>query len=164
MKKTFLFLFFLASLFMVQAQDAKPSKEATQNFLLSMMKSVLGKDVNGGNYTLTKQSFSNDFDSYTCTKVTEFGNAVTEVSLIDWAKMDNGFQFFSYGSPDVSKFICFFTNKVQIVHTNIQGRIETKMIDSFGFFVPTEKKESVWKACLRLRELAKQENKDPFQN
>lgn len=37
-------------------------------------------------------------------------------------------------------------------------------VSDIRFFVPSDKAESFKKACIRLSELAKEENKGPFQN
>ncbi|MEI9955276.1 MAG: hypothetical protein WDM90_02985 [Ferruginibacter sp.] len=165
MKKILLFSLCSILALIANAQNAKPSKEETQKFLVSMLKGALGKDVNDGIYTLTKQSFSNDFDSYSSLTVTDRGTTDgDEVSLIDWAKLDMKYLVNQFGSKDVIQFSCYFKNKIKVVNTDIFGNVKTKMKDSFDFYVPTEKEESVWKACVRLRDLAKEETKDPFAN
>lgn len=164
MIKFLLSVLFLASLSIAEAQNAKPTKEETQKFLYSMLKAALGKDVNEG-YTLTKQSFTNDLESYSYTTVTDRGSTDgDEVTLIDWSKFANKYQVNSFGSADVIQFSCYFNNKIQVIHKDIFGNVKTKMTDNFDFFVPTEKEDSVFRACMRLRELAKEENNDPFKN
>ena len=165
MKKTLLSFLFLASLVVSQAQDAKPSKDETQRFLNSMLKDVLGKDVLRGRYTVTKQSFKNDFNSYTSTNTTARGTTdVNEVSPIDWAKFEGCTEVAIAGSDDVIALSLNFSNKVEIIHTDIFGKLDTQLTNSFQIFVPRNKKESVLKASWRLSKITKEENKDPFEN
>lgn len=42
--------------------------------------------------------------------------------------------------------------------------MNTRYTDQFFIYVPTDKVESCKKALLRLSEIAKEENKDPFAN
>lgn len=165
MKKIILPLIFIGAAFVLQAQDTKPTKEATRKFINSMLAQVVGEKCTGS-YLIKKQSFISDFGSYEFTEGDGSGWMSSNITLIKWQELN---EFEEYAEPkNVNlRFIrlSFNTKIKNVTDYNcciVQG--SSDFTNDFSFYVSADKYESVKKACYRLSEIAKEENKDPFKN
>ena len=172
MKKLLLLFLFITITSFANAQDAKPSKEETQKFLNNMLSSVIGNPQDSDQPTIRKiqkQSFTNDFSDYLRQNGDNEFRERDEYIRIPW--------------QDFTDFIVITQkNDIQtIVRLIFKTKMEEKYFccyvdedngipaltfttDQFLIFLPNDKVESCKKAILRLAEIAKEENKDPFKN
>ena len=165
MKKLLPFVVLLSVTFAVQAQNAKPSKEETIRFMNAVLKSVEGSVVEVkssiGEHTIEQQTF--DGTSYALHgyyPITKDKHLPTEVfSEIKWQSMDTESIIGHKISDDFTQVVVYFSSKCK--HDGIEG---IQYRDSMYMYVPTSKLPSFKKALLRLAEIAKEENKDPFAN
>ena len=166
MKKLLLSILFMTAAFGTKAQDAKPTKEETQKFIGTLLSKVIGEKSSTENMITTSQSFSSDFSAYHFADKFDNPNtffASSDVRNIHWDdylkcegdKVDY--------APNIMSVTLFFSSKVER-----ENKIDNdKKVDNgyiFWVVIPVEKFASVEKALLRLSEIAKEENKDPFKN
>lgn len=168
MKKTIVLvtLAFLSISF-VQAQDKKPTKEETIAFIKRTTEATVGKEIGWG-AILEESSFS--VDGYT-TKQTISGThgfTVETYRLLKWETMDSN--RWSETAPqegiEVIEIGVYFSSKVKHVRDfNLSDNNDKdEYTNELMVYIPKDKLESMKKAFLRLSEIAKEENKDPFEN
>ncbi len=160
-KLLFLFLFAIAINF-ASAQDAKPTKEETQKFITNMISQVIGSPQKAGKSILIKsQSFNEKFTEFTIKKgIGDDNNYIYEYNNISWGQLTD-FQIQEEGF--VSILVLLFKSNLQQKIKESDGKVQTSFTISLLLYVPTEKLESCKKAFLRLKGIAEEENKDPFQ-
>ena len=168
MKQVLLSFLFSAFLFFVQAQETKPSKEVTQKFLSKILSQVVGNlPWEGAPQPIQKQVLNMDFTNYTMQtqsdetyKRTEFINIpwedittldVTTNRIVSWININ-------FKSKMEYRHHCCFVDEDKGVP------LTTNYEDQMRIYVLTDNVESCKKALLRLSEIAKEENKDPFKN
>jgi len=176
MKKLFLSFLFLAFVFMVQAQDAKPTKEETVKFLNSICQKMIGRE--NAEYSEYSKfqicEFTNT--SYIVKWKTNEPNHAEHLHTFFWENIsweDNTKITIDQTFGEIIKVLVEFKLGIPFKETfttyNNDGSIrESKVTEGRGPFfrayIPEEKFESFKKAILRLSEIAKEENKDPFKN
>ncbi len=174
MKKILLPFLLFAIVFTAQAQDAKPTKEATQKFLNTMLSQVVGNVEDVAQPTIRliqKQYFDNDFTKYLRENRTgddmfereeylKLGwQDLTDIKVIRTDKIQSMIRL-KFNSKMENKHFCCFLDEEK----DKTVPISFNYTDQFFIYVPTDKVESCKKAFLRLVEIAKEENKDPFAN
>lgn len=171
MKKLFIICLLLATIFTVSAQK-KPTKEETISFISRIIELSIGSEFND-TYT-TKISF--DFKTYRKESVMKtagnvVGNYTEEYSLLKWENLlVNNFKLenCNIGENDICEIWVSFSSKISYRETK-KGKYtdnsdKTSYVQTLGMLIPKGKYESIKKACIRLSEIAGEENKDPFQN
>jgi hypothetical protein len=154
MKKLLTIYLLIATICTVNAQT-KPTKEETIAFMNRTLKSTIGFngiveiDFNQNTYTLK---------DYTSVGAKGFYSSHTS-SGIPWETLQAD-SFHIHGNRLRIIFSRNYRHKYQ-VHNSPE--IE-EFISSLDIKLPFDKVESFKKACIRLSEIAKEENKDPFKN
>lgn len=161
MKKLLLSIILISEVFTTQAQTTKPTKDETIKFMATVLKSVEGS-VSEDTITLVEQSFNG---SSLNTKLNQPGLGVFGIetySDIKWESyIDDSFHAVQQkGEPYLSVFIYFKTK----MKYEGEGISKLKFKDYLCMNIPSDKLPSFKKAILRLVEIAKEENKDPFGN
>ena len=163
MKKLITICLIIAATFTVKAQDGKPTKERTINFIQSALNESIGSKYYGK--VIEKNVFTHDMLNKCI--VDGSSNKIDTYYNINWelytgcaARGDNG----------IVKIDVYMSNPVKNIATSTKiGEEEpyysvTNYDDQIHFFAPYNKVESLKKAFARLAEIAKEENKDPFKN
>lgn len=167
MKKLLTICLLIATAFTVNAQDTKPTKEETVDFINRTTAQSIGNQYRFG--TLTETKFT--YDSYSFTQTAQITDTDIHIQMEtysgilweslnpEWIKKINVRE----GDATAGVSIAFSKKiKYEDAYTGIETKIEYKNV--LEIIIPIEKFESVKKACLRLSEIAKEENKDPFAN
>ncbi len=156
MKKLLTICLFIATVFTINAQQ-KPTKEQTVAFIKRTCESTRLKKH--WDNTIMQTSFNYDNSSIEYLTDGNTSNTIDEYSLIKW----ENFTRFGIGTSenDITQVFIEFSNTVKLVR---DGKLCD--FDKLGLrlYVPNSKVESIKKAIERLVEIAKEENKDPFQN
>jgi hypothetical protein len=163
MKKLLLAFLFIAAAFIAEAQDAKPTKEATQSFLNMTLSKVVGIIFAPGS-PIKKQSFNQTFDEleFTTTMTDDDNYFFTiQTSLIKWETL------IQVDEQDIGENLyridlTFKSKMKESFQSEVDPDKKIRYVDYFSIYVLREKYESVMKACWRLRAIAKEENNDPF--
>ena len=158
MKKLITICLIMATVFTVNAQDKKPTKEETVAFIQRQFESLIGYKVRNSvitkyEFDLAKINFESRSDLYTTTRIytqINWGN------LVKIERYENDIQLF-FTSSIYYDYKAVMENG-KIVNSN------AKFENYIQILVPSEKFESMKKAFLRLSEIAKEENKDPFKD
>ncbi|EAZ95017.1 hypothetical protein FBBAL38_11749 [Flavobacteria bacterium BAL38] len=162
----------MATIFTVNAQDKKPTKEETIAFINRTIELSIGSEYN---YTYTTKTYF-DYNIYERESVMKVGELVTgnfkeEYSLLKWENLRiNSFhlQNCSFGENDICQVWIYFSNQISFRETSTEkyGDPSDKITfkQSLAMLIPKGKFESIKKACIRLSEIAKEENKDPFKD
>ncbi|EAZ95014.1 hypothetical protein FBBAL38_11734 [Flavobacteria bacterium BAL38] len=155
MKKLLTICLIMATVFTVNAQDGKPTKEETVAYLTRSFKLVEGEKIYMGKYrdiTLSNYDFQ---ESYIKTTFDD-GSSVTD-SDFKWETLYN---ITSIDCPTSDKYkVCEMNG---IFNSSFKSDIGTT--NYFTIYVLKSRAESVKKAFLRLSAIAKEENKDPFKD
>lgn len=156
MKKLLAICLLLATTFSVNAQE-KPSKEQTIAFMRRVLESSIGQQYHS-NHIVTQVSFDGNSYKNTLQNVHYKDDyRLIEYRGIKWEHFSSiGAEENLEGIDDLNTWF-----DVNIENIDDSGSSFSKVIQ---FRIPISKKESFNKACLRLAEIAKEENKDPFQN
>ncbi len=159
MKKLLTICLVMATVFTVNAQDNKPSKEETVAFIQRQFESLIGSKVR--NSVITKYDFDLARIYFENRHNLQFTSSYT-YTQINWGNL---FEVQRYEND----IILFFTTSIYKDYKAVKdnGSIvnsEAKFENYIQILVPSEKFESMKKAFLRLSEIAKEENKDPFQD
>jgi hypothetical protein len=162
MNKTLILFIVIACSSMAKAQQ-KPSKEETVAFMDRTMKAVIG--VEGIPGLITSASFDYNKCDYTRT-YRHGGKKKTEYSSIQWENFKNITYSEQFYLGSILSITVNFSTKFNYSEQYDFGNFENKneMTDHFSIIIAKEKISSFVKACYRLAELAKEENKDPFSN
>jgi lysophospholipid acyltransferase (LPLAT)-like uncharacterized protein len=161
--KNFLFCFLLITVNLItHAQNAKPSKEEIVKFLNNEMQIGLGPD--GPSVTTTFIEFK--YDKYVIKFNQREGSKFMTLSYsnIPWDKIKSiASEINTARTACVTLYIHFERSVTKTVEgEKLEQKIEADT--SIFFDIPKDKIESCKKAILRLAEIAKEENKDPFVN
>ncbi|TVZ59289.1 hypothetical protein NA63_1817 [Flavobacteriaceae bacterium MAR_2010_105] len=172
MKKLLTICLIMVTTFVINAQDKKPTKEETIAFINRTIESSIGSEYN---YTYTTK-ISFDYKNYVRESVMKVGDKIVgnhreEFSLLKWENLfvDN-FQLENchIGENDICEIWISFSNQISCRETETglysDPSDKTTYTQTLTMLIPKEKFESIKKACLRLSEIAKEENKDPFQD
>jgi hypothetical protein len=166
--KKLLSILFIAIATMAQAQDTKPTKEETQRFLNSMLSKTIG-EIRYEIQPIKTQIFSENFSKYEITYSLEDDNSYFNTDVITLIKWDNFLVFNTYSeevydNQNLAQIMVVFSTNIKNVNTCEICKEKTTYSKQFGFLVLKDKIESAKKAIIRLAEIAKEENKDPFGN
>lgn len=160
MKKLITICLFMLITFSVNAQDKKPTKGETVQFI---QKSVNNSGGEESEFRIdeAKVSWKNVWPSVGINWTREFTN-------VRFDKITKVYES-SPGGDGISNLIVEFSVKVIKYHltgTTYDEAIEVNQdgANTLQFMVPTEKVQSIIKAFDRLKEITIEENKDPFQN
>jgi hypothetical protein len=167
MKKLITICLLIATSFTVNAQE-KPSREQTIKFIESSLKKTIGTKDSYNNL-LTNVSFNGN-ELILTTTVASLDELTTRTySNFNWEGVDFIVRDDSEKST-ISGFevvqLSFVTSYKQVTITKQYDEVR-KNERTFNWFIihmPSDKIESLRKAFLRLSEISKEENKDPFQN
>jgi phosphoribosylpyrophosphate synthetase len=155
MKKLLTICLLLATTFMLKAQDGKPTKEQTIAFIKRTFESLKG--TNERTWILTE----NDFDEKYIFVKTESTSTIATISYrytqLNWDKL------YKVDLHD-SDILLFFEIPLKNEMKSNTGNNEIEYVNYLQTRIPIDKYESLKKAFMRLAEIAKEENKDPFQN
>lgn len=162
--------FCITNAVILQAQDNKPTKEQTVAFLDRTLKETKGWDLPWGWGVVDNTSFKDNSVEYH-TNFSMDGETFYESTFtfedIRWDR----FEDMTYNQEGAYYEVMFsvnntYKNQTIYVHEKLkqtmEDKIETNVQSNLYLFVPEGKVESVKKAILRLVEIAKEENKDPF--
>jgi hypothetical protein len=158
MKKLITIYLLLATTFTVKAQDGKPTQEETITFIKYQLKSLVGSKNSGE--VITKYEF--EFSKICYEAKSDLYTSSYNYSQINWGNL---LEIQRYENDIILFFKTSIYKDYKAVMDN--GTIvnsEKKFENHIQILLPSEKFESIKKACLRLSEIAKEENKDPFQN
>lgn len=173
MKKLITICFIMAIVFTVNAQDGKPTKEETVAFINRTLNECKGFKLPFQMGTIQNVDFSENKLIYTTILTLSSGKKDcdhTEIyENINWDKLKIDEMEFNVSTDYSSNYHIKFATNINkiIVDENCNYRDnsnKTNIQSNMYVFIPTNKKESIRKAFLRLSEIAKEENKDPFQN
>jgi hypothetical protein len=156
MKKLITICLLLVTTFTTVAQE-KVSKEITIAFIKKTLESVKGTQRNGGmvilEYDFDLKSISIKGQNAMFPEI-----IVTEIySLINWEKMISTGK--STKNETIFGIVLSFNTPIKYVRNE-----EIKYQKEIRLEIPKDKYGSLEKAFLRLAEIAKEENKDPFEN
>lgn len=155
MKKLITIGLLIATSFTVNAQE-KPSREQTIKFIDTTLKKFVGN--NDAAEVLKNISF----DGVELIKTSTMYNepSIDKYSNLHWEELSFAIREDSKVSGFTKIQLSFETNFKQYMSLLNKERF----FDWFTLYVPTDKIQSIEKAFLRLKEIAKEENKDPFEN
>ena len=159
MKKLFTICLLLATTFTVSAQQ-KPTKEETVAFMKRTLESAIGSRAPF--IALKEVSFSEN--SYSTRIIFHDGrNGDMETSSIKWESLIPD-QITIRKLRECTEVEVSFRYPAKVTKSIGGEKTSDESLSKISFYVPNDKAESFKKACLRLAEIAKEENKDPFQN
>ena len=158
MKKLITICLLLATTYSVKAQQ-KPTKEATVTFIKNQLASMIGTKWIYDNL-ITKYSFETEKIYFEAS-----GEMVTTTytySQLNWVNYVGNSRagndiILAFKSAVKEDYKAFAKNGA-VVNSGVKNN------QSIQIPLPSEKFDSLSKAFLRLSEIAKEENKDPFQN
>lgn len=164
----------MATIFTVNAQDKKPTKEETVAFINRTINECKGFELPFAMGVLQNAVFLEKKLIYTTSLELNPGEKYCDhketYEDINWEKLIVKEMEFTEKSNLASfYYVTFETNLSNTVlneNCNRYGKNseETSLQLNMYVFIPKNKKESIKQAFLRLSEIAKEENKDPFQN
>jgi hypothetical protein len=159
MKKIITICLLIATTFTVKAQDGKPTKEQTISFMNRTLKSTIGFEGKDGKIV----EIELNQNKYYLKTYYDLGGSGFYSNFIS--------SEFPWESLIVDQFEVNGNNLRIIFSQNYRNKYKIddqpekeQFISSLDMTLPFDKIESFKKACLRLAEIAKEENKDPFQN
>lgn len=163
MKKLLIICVLLAIAFTTQAQDGKPTKEETVNFINRALESLKGS-IYIGNKNISEFNFNETeiqlkFEGKIGNRI---GITSYKYSLINWDKLYEIKYTSAQGRLEILLF--FNANLKQEYSFNLLNDQKVEYLSHIQIPIPENKKESMEKAFLRLSEIAKEENKDPFED
>jgi hypothetical protein len=174
MKKLLTICFIMATVFTVNAQDKKPTKEETVAFINRTLNEIKGIKLPFASGVLQNASFSLNTLTYSTSLELNPGEKFCDhkeiYEDISWDKLIvNEIEFTDKANFASFYFITLDSNiSLTLVNENCnnprQNSQKRSYQSSVQIFIPIEKKESIKKAFLRLSEIAKEENKDPFKD
>jgi hypothetical protein len=174
MKKLLTICLIMATAFTVNAQGGKPTKEETVAFINRTLNECKGFKLPYYMGTMQNVDFSENKLIYTtiltvgvdgkkdCDHKEIYENINWSKLKMDQMEFNQETDYFSYYHIRFSTNLNKTTNNENCSFR--ENSKKTNIQSNMYVFIPTEKKESIKKAFLRLSEIAKEENKDPFQN
>jgi len=158
MKKLITICLLLATAFTVKAQESKPTKEQTIQFIQKTVNSA-------GNQSAFK--ISDNTVSWKDVSPKIGWNTISEITNVRFDKILKVYQWSLSSGENSNVSVEFSVNTIKY-HTT--GTIYDEVQDfkedngnSFQIIIPTDKLESIIKAFNRLKEITMEENKDPFE-
>lgn len=186
MKKLITICLLLATIFMVKAQDSKPTKEQTIAYLDKVLKMSIGyktyaidgeegkKEHRVEEYVITTFSFSeSEIKEIFNTKNYEDNSFISDqlsYSNLIWANVAkiaiDRDSFGLYWDKETVVIRIYFSSKIMKENNYIRKNPDssTRITTMLPLLVIATKAESFKKALERLVEIAKEENKNPFEN
>ncbi len=159
MKNLLLSILLIVIVSFTQAQEGKPTKEETVKFLNNQLQVSIGPDKNGDVITFIELKY----DSYIIEFQSNLGQRIKLVySSLPWDQVKeiaNEIDYDNYSSLTIN-----FNRNIQYTVEGLTPLPEIKNDIEININVPKDKIESCKKAILRLAEIAKEENQDPFAN
>lgn len=154
MKKLLIICFLLATAFTSQAQDKKPIKEETVKFIDQALKLRIGT-ASFKRYTIQEINFKPELITLVDLLDDKTRRRFNEYSNIKWETLIN-----------ISIDLTEYTKMTLKFEANYKFKYEDYIDYSkiLTLPIPENKIESLKKAFLRLSEIAKEENKDPFED
>lgn len=148
------------------AYSQAPTKDETINFMTTTLNGAKGTEMSDG-FFVTIIEFDGNNYSYTCGKKMGRANFSTATENIPWQEFKS-FESNYKVNEDITSVRLKFKIKVEgALYLNTENGNNAKSAtytEGFVMLVPTEKAESFKKGIMRLVELAKATNKDPFSN
>lgn len=173
MKKLLTICLLMATVFTINAQDAKPTKEETIAFINRTINECKGFKLPNYMGELENAFFTGNKLIYKSTTSLTSGkkNCAREEIYEDiaWDKLKIEDIKFESSESVASYYLISFKQNINHIYITencvfSENSSRTNIQSNMYFFIPLEKKESIKKAFLRLSEIAKEENKDPFAN
>lgn len=143
--------------------QTKPTKEETITFINRTLSEVTGKScfygrINKAELSSTGEIFTDIQDD----QKKDLPLLAAELIGIKWDKMDTEKPKIFVTEENIAEFTLRFTTKIKQKGAMRNGEKIDNYTEDLSMCVPKEKFESIWKAFLRLSEIVKAENKDPF--
>lgn len=164
MKKLILFCLLLVSTFSINAQGSKPTKEQTLDYLTKTLKLTLGEEYSFRGKI--KRYSKVDFKYDTVSEKIEWHDGFDECenTEIKWETVTD-YNFEEYGSEKLILIIISFDSKYKLIckSKDFSSVGYTSYENSLNLLILKSKAESFKKALERLVEIAKEENKNPFE-
>jgi hypothetical protein len=159
MKKLITICLLIATTFTVNAQDAKPTKEQTITFIKNQLASMIGTKYMSNNL-ITKYSFETDkiyfeFSDEMVTSTYTYSQ-LNWVNLVGESRAGNEI-ILAFKSAIKEDYKAFGKSSGAVVNSGVKNQQYIQIP------LPSDKFDSLSKAFLRLSEIAKEENKDPFE-
>lgn len=166
MKKLLTICLLMAMVFTSQAQKGKPSKEETVKFIDQTLKKFIEqstyfighetkmfcRDISfKENELIMKWTFDYSDDSL-----------LETISILSWEKIS--MDYFDNKKEGFTSFNVYLSSVIKKQYFSADNGSLVDYKPFFCLYVPTDKVESIKKALFRLSEIAKEENKDPFQD
>jgi hypothetical protein len=173
MKKLLTICFLITIAFTSQAQEGKPTKEETIAFINRTINECKGFKLPYYMGKLESASFTENKLTYKTTTSLTSGkkNCDREEIYEDifWDKLKVENIKFENNEDGASYYEINFSQNMS--HSDItencvfiENHSKTNILSNMYVFIPVQKKESIKKAFLRLSEIGKEENKDPFED
>ena len=158
MKLLIILIFYISAIDSAEAQKA--SKAETEQFISYNLKEVIGKNIDE-RYVCVENYFNRDFDTYYLKK--EVGSSGWLLQKIEYIYWENLEKIEVSENPYCGELLIFFKTKVKGSFDSKVGAIlKPDNYDRIFVVFPKEKVASMRDAFLRLSEIAKEKNKDPF--
>jgi hypothetical protein len=170
MKKLITICLIVAATFTVKAQDAKPTKEQTLAYLTKTFKLAEGEDHSQKGYTTKDRYTQLNFDPNLIEMKQEYYDTNIQQNIFILIKYPNiKWETVSWGGIDnysdsgkVAEITLYLDSKVREIY--IENNIDRgKFQNNVRIPILASKAESFKKALQRLVEIAKEENKNPFE-
>jgi len=147
------------------SQNNKPGKEETIKFIDNTLKKCIGQTYERENQTVLDILFDGTILKQTI-KFPQSDNTILETKyiILNWENVNSVTLYQGISENDkINLMGVKFTNKVEkIKKWKYWKQPKTEYQEYIDFYIPAEKKESLEKAFWRLKEIAEEENKDPF--
>ncbi|MFA5298793.1 MAG: hypothetical protein WC389_11365 [Lutibacter sp.] len=162
MKKLLTICLLLAISFTSQAQEKKPTKVETLDFMKRTIEQTIGQYAPGKG---TIQEIKFNENSYYFSAYYDLIKAKNSglTTLIKWENLAPEGFYVQEANP-ITKMKVTFNGNISYKQKVGNSPEKEFFFSEAEFFVPSNKAESFKKACIRLSEIAKEENKDPFAN
>lgn len=161
MKKILISVLFILATALIHAQEKKPNKDATIKYLNNIVQASLGKEwLKSEGKVNVVQITANTVSMQT---VKGCVRSWANIPWHEFSKID------VYDSKIIVRFKVAFSSKYSCPRIEgeeiIHGAFEFNEPESdFFIFISEDRIEGFKKGCLRLAEIAKEENIDPFKN
>ena len=161
MKKLITLCLFIVASYSVKAQQ-QPTKEETVAFINRTTALTVGKIFYRSTTTETKFTYDSYFYSQTYNTLL---STTTKQSDILWETLiPEQIRIYYESDIETMEVGIPFTKTIKYESTSTRSGPTTEYTAWLRIIIPKEKFESIKKACIRLAEIAKEENKDPFKN
>jgi hypothetical protein len=178
MKKLLTICLIMATVFTANAQNGKPTNEETVIFIKRQLELRIGTKVQETEsfiFRINKNDFNhsslNNEKQYIDPSVNKGNIQIKNISQIKWESLDlikmgenyhnDGLIIVEFKSPYSYYWKSYKIRDDGKEYMYTEGESFSSTLE---IFIPIEKYESIKKAFLRLSEIAKEENKDPFKD